>query len=68
MNFVIPEMAPGKKCWGTKTVRVPTVSEASKIFRGHTFRRRRQVPSALSRLAVMDAQSSLCCAFLMASA
>ena len=32
------------------------------------FRRRRQVPSALSRLAVMDAQSSLCCAFLMASA
>ena len=34
-----------------------------------TFRcRRRQVPSALSRLAVMDAQSSLCCAFLMASA
>ena len=31
------EMAPGKKCWGAKTVRVPTASEASKIFTGHTF-------------------------------
>ena len=29
----------------------------------HRHRRRHQVPSAFSRLAVMDAQSSLCCAF-----
>ena len=31
------EMAPGNKCWGgAKTARVPTASEASKIFTGHT--------------------------------
>ena len=31
------EMAPGKKCWGGKALRVPTAREASKIFTGHTF-------------------------------
>ena len=33
----LSEMAPGKKCWGTKTVRVPTASEASQSFTDHTF-------------------------------
>ena len=30
-------MAPGRKCWGTKTVKVPTAREASKIFTDHTI-------------------------------
>ena len=31
------EVAPGKNCWGTKIFKLPTVSEASKIFMDHTF-------------------------------
>ena len=30
------EMLPGKKCWGDKIVKVPTASEASKLFADYT--------------------------------
>ena len=38
LNFILGQRwRQGRNAGGTKTVRVPTASEASKIFTGHTF-------------------------------